>query len=132
MLLGTYDPWLVVLSLLVAAFASFTALTLAGRITTATSVGGRWAWRLGGGCAMGLGIWSMHFIGMLAFSLPIPLGYDLALTLLSLGAAIAASIFALWLVTQPTLPQWRLGIGALLMGSGIAAMHYVGMGALRM
>ena len=132
MLVGTYNPWLVATSLLVAVMASYTALAMAGRTVTAPGKGATWWWRLGGGFAMGLGIWSMHFIGMLAFDLPIPLGYDLPITLLSLALAIGSSVFALWLVSLRTLPHPRLAGGALLMGSGIASMHYVGMAAMRM
>ncbi|HAI47212.1 MAG TPA: hypothetical protein DCM50_11020, partial [Stenotrophomonas sp.] len=132
MLDGSYTPWLVVVSLLVAMLASFTALDMANRITTAPSRRLSLLWLSGGGCAMGLGIWSMHFIGMLAFRLPIPLGYDLGWTGISLLAALASSIFALWLVSRPTLPHSRLALGALLMGSGIASMHYLGMAAMRM
>jgi len=132
MLIGSYTPWLVIVSFLVAVLASFTALDMAGRVTTAATRRTTWLWLIGGGCAMGLGIWSMHFIGMLAFRLPIPLGYALGLTTVSLLAAMASSIFALWLVSQPTLPHGRLALGALLMGSGIAAMHYLGMAALHM
>ena len=132
MLVGNYTPWLVVVSLLVAILASFTALVMANRITTATTPKQGQLWLLGGGCAMGLGIWSMHFIGMLAFRLPIPLGYDAIWTTVSLLAAIASSIYALWLVSRPTLPHERLAFGALLMGAGIASMHYLGMAAMRM
>ncbi|MGA4321264.1 putative bifunctional diguanylate cyclase/phosphodiesterase [Ectopseudomonas hydrolytica] len=131
MLIGSYDYSLVLLSLCVAILASYTALDLAGRIASARGVA-RSLWIVGGALAMGIGIWSMHFVGMLAFSLPIPLGYDLTITLLSLGIAILASGFALWLVSQPELPAWQLGLGALAMGTGIAAMHYIGMAALRM
>ncbi|WP_313348468.1 EAL domain-containing protein [Stenotrophomonas sp.] len=132
MLIGSYTPWLVVVSLLVAMLASFTALDMANRVTTAATPRLSLFWLLGGGCAMGLGIWSMHFIGMLAFRLPIPLGYDLGWTTVSLLSAMASSVFALWLVSRPTLPHSRLALGALLMGSGIAAMHYLGMAAMRM
>ena len=132
MLVGTYNLWLVAISLLVAVMASYTALAMAGRTVTAPGKGAAWWWRLGGGFAMGLGIWSMHFIGMLAFDLPIRLGYDLPITLLSLALAIASSVFALWLVSLRTLPHRRLAGGALLMGTGIAGMHYVGMAAMRM
>ena len=132
MLVGTYNPWLVAISLLVAVMASYTALAMAGRTVTAPGRAAAWWWRLGGGFAMGLGVWSMHFIGMLAFDLPIALGYDLPITLLSLALAIASSVFALWLVSLRTLPHPRLAGGALLMGTGIAGMHYVGMAAMRM
>ncbi len=85
-----------------------------------------------GALAMGVGIWSMHFIGMLAFSLPVELGYDISITALSLLVAILSSGFALWLVSQPRLPAWQLAFGALIMGAGISTMHYTGMAALRM
>lgn len=131
MLTGSYSFSLVLISLCVAILASYTALDLTGRIATAK---GRAAylWMGGGALAMGIGVWSMHFIGMLAFSLPIDLGYDLALTAFSLLIAVLSSGFALWLVSQPSLPCLQLGFGALIMGAGIACMHYTGMAALRM
>src|SRR6185436_20753382 len=128
---SSYNPMLVAASLFVAILASYTALDMAGRITTAQGRAARW-WLAGGASAMGIGIWSMHFIGMLAFSLPIPLGYDPIITLLSLLIAIASSVFALWLVCQNNLPWSRLLLGAILMGLGIASMHYTGMAAMRM
>jgi len=131
MLIGTYSPALVLISLCVAILASYTALDLTGRIATAK---GRAAtlWMIGGALAMGVGVWSMHFIGMLAFSLPIDLGYDGWITLLSLVISILSCGFALWLVNQPSLPAWQLGFGALIMGAGISGMHYTGMAAMRM
>ncbi|MBH3339202.1 EAL domain-containing protein [Pseudomonas mendocina] len=131
MLSGSYDFSLVLLALCVAILASYTALDLAGRIASAHGMS-RALWITGGALAMGFGIWSMHFVGMLSFSLPIPLGYDLTITLLSLAIAILASGFALWLVSQPELPAWHLALGALAMGAGIGSMHYIGMAALRM
>jgi diguanylate cyclase (GGDEF)-like protein len=128
---NSYNPLLVAASLFVAILASYTALDMAGRIATAQGRAAVW-WLAGGASAMGVGIWSMHFIGMLAFSLPIPLGYDPSITLLSLLIAIASSVFALWLVCQDTLPWSRLTMGAVLMGVGIASMHYTGMAAMRM
>ena len=131
MLIGTYSPTLVIISLCVAILASYTALDLTERIATAK---GRAVhlWTAGGAFAMGTGVWSMHFIGMLAFKLPIELGYDVSLTLLSLLIGILSSGFALWLVSQPRLPAWQLAFGALVMGAGISAMHYTGMAAMRM
>ncbi|MGE8064749.1 putative bifunctional diguanylate cyclase/phosphodiesterase [Pseudomonas sp. NPDC089569] len=131
MLIGSYSPTLVVISLCVAILASYTALDLTGRIATAK---GRAVhlWTAGGALAMGVGIWSMHFIGMLAFSLPIDLGYDAGITALSLLTGVLSSGFALWLVSQPRLPAWQLAFGALVMGAGISAMHYTGMAAMRM
>lgn len=131
MLTGSYSSSLVLISLCVAILASYTALDLAGRIATAK---GRAAhlWMFGGALAMGMGVWSMHFVGMLAFSLPIDLGYDLGLTAFSLLIAVLSSGFALWLASQPSLPGPQLAFGALIMGAGIACMHYTGMAAMRM
>ena len=131
MLIGSYSPSLVVISLFVAILASYTALDLAGRIATAK---GRavWYWMSGGALAMGVGVWSMHFIGMLALRLPFALGFDVGITALSLLIAVLSCGFALWLVNQPRLPAWQLAFGALVMGAGISSMHYTGMAAMRM
>lgn len=131
MLTGSYTTSLVVMSLCVAILASYTALDLAGRIATAK---GRtvYLWITGGAVAMGVGVWSMHFIGMLALRLPFEMGFDLDITALSLLIAVLSSGFALWLVSQPRLPAWQLAFGALVMGAGIASMHYTGMAAMRM
>ncbi|NWA28508.1 EAL domain-containing protein [Pseudomonas gingeri] len=131
MLIGSYSSTLAFISLFVAILASYTALDLTGRIATAR---GRavYLWMAGGAMAMGVGVWSMHFIGMLAFKLPIALAYDVPLTILSLLIAILSSGFALWLVSQPRLPMMQLALGALIMGAGISAMHYCGMAALKM
>ncbi|MEV8470610.1 bifunctional diguanylate cyclase/phosphodiesterase [Ralstonia sp. UNC404CL21Col] len=131
MLATSYNPLLVLLSLFVAILASYTALDMAGRVVTAQGRAALW-WLIGGASAMGLGIWSMHFVGMLALSLPIPVGYDVGITLTSLAIGIGASMFALWLVSRRELPWPRLVGGALLMGAGVAGMHYTGMAALRM
>jgi diguanylate cyclase (GGDEF)-like protein len=131
LLVGTYSYKLVLLSALVAIIASYVALDMAARIVHARERAARW-WLVGGASAMGFGIWSMHFIGMLAFELPIPQGYDLAKTAYSLLIACLASSYALWLVSQPRLPASTLALGAGLMGGGIATMHYVGMAAMEM
>src|SRR5256885_934338 len=99
---GGYDSGLVLLSIIVAMMASYTALDLAGRVTEAQGRAAI-AWLVGGAFAMGAGIWSMHFIGMLAFSLPIRLAYDLRITALSMLIAIVTSGFALALVSRPHL-----------------------------
>ena len=131
MVVATYSPALVFISLCVAILASYTALDLTARIASSR---GRTAylWMTGGALAMGFGVWSMHFIGMLALELPLELGYDVGLTLWSLLVAILSCGFALWLVSQPSLPVLQLLFGALIMGAGISAMHYSGMAALRM
>ncbi|MEX3957194.1 putative bifunctional diguanylate cyclase/phosphodiesterase [Trinickia sp. EG282A] len=128
---GSYHGWLVLLSFAIAVLASYTALDMASNVSTAKGRSA-WRWLAAGACAMGIGIWSMHFTGMLAFSLPIPLGYDPAITGASLLIAIASSAFALWWVSRPSL-SWRSVIGgALVMGAGISSMHYTGMAAMRM
>lgn len=131
MLPTSYSSVLVAFSLLVAILASYTALNMAGRVSSAHGKAAA-IWLAGGSFAMGFGVWSMHFVGMLAFSLPISISYDLGYTALSLLIAIASSAFALWLVCQRELPTLRLVLGAVLMGAGIAAMHYTGMHAMLM
>ena len=131
MLIGHYTYSLVLISVLVAILASYTTLDLAGRIASAKGRA-RALWVMGGALSMGVGIWSMHFIGMLAFSLPIALAYDIALTLLSLVITIVCSGFALWLVSHDRVPVFNVVLGAFVMGLGSSTMHYTGMAAMRM
>jgi diguanylate cyclase (GGDEF)-like protein len=126
---GTYSYWLVVGSVIVAVLASYTALDLATRITASRGRNAR-LWLLGGAFSMGTGIWSMHFIGMLAFSLPIPMGYDVPMTLLSMLIAVVVSGFALYMVSREHLTWKNLLLGGVLTGLGIASMHYTGMAAM--
>src|SRR5579864_1577344 len=128
---GYYDYRLVALSVLIAICASYAALDLAGR-TTAASGRVRLAWLAGGSTAMGLGIWSMHYIGMLAFSMSMPVAYDWPTVLVSLLAAIFASAVALFVVSRPQMRLWHTAVGSMVMGTGIAMMHYIGMAAMRM
>ena len=81
---------------------------------------------------MGLGIWSMHYIGMLAYNLPVPVFYDWPTVLMSLLIAMLASGVALFVVSRKEMGPLRGGIGGILMGIGIAAMHYIGMEAMRL
>jgi signal transduction histidine kinase/CheY-like chemotaxis protein len=131
MLTGHYETPLVLVSILVAIAASYAALSLAGRVSESR---GRavLAWIVGGSIAMGSGIWAMHFVGMLAFRLPIPIAFDLPLTMVSLLLPIGASCLALWQVSRAELGWKRLAASALVMGAGINAMHYTGMAAMRM
>jgi PAS domain S-box-containing protein len=128
---GSYDYRLVTLSVLIAVCASYAALVLAGR-TTAVGGRGRQVWLAGGAAAMGLGIWSMHFIGMLAFSLPVRVLYDWPTVLVSLLAAVFASWVALFVVSRQKLGWPRAIAGSAIMGAGIATMHYTGMAAMRL
>ncbi len=129
---GTHDGTLVVLSILIAVLASYTALDLAGRMRAATGLT-RYAWLGTAALAMGGGIWSMHFVAMLAFSIPgISLSYDLSLTLLSLGLPIVVTAFGFLMASRAGATPRVLALSGLVMGLGIAGMHYVGMAAIRM
>ncbi len=128
---SSHNLSLVALSIAIAILASYLALDLAGQVTRSAGTG-RLGWIAGGGFAMGTGIWSMHFIGMLAFSLPIPIQYHIPLVGLSLLAAVAASAIALFVVSKPDLTFKALGFGSLFMGAGITTMHYIGMTAMRL
>jgi two-component system, sensor histidine kinase and response regulator len=130
-LTGSYDYGLVVLSVLIAMLASYAALDLAGRLTAARGHA-RFIWLTGGSAAMGLGIWSMHYIGMLAYSLPVAVLYDWPTVLVSLLAAMLASGIALFIASRSVMRPVRTVIGGVLMGIGIAAMHYIGMDAMRL
>ncbi|MFT7775866.1 putative bifunctional diguanylate cyclase/phosphodiesterase [Roseateles sp.] len=124
-----FDPAVVALSYLTAAFASYVALDLAQRVRTPDALVAR-AWWIAGSLSLGTGIWAMHFVGMLALKLPFSVGYDTAVTLLSWLAAVGVSAIALRVAARETLtPAW-LALGALSMGGGICAMHYMGMAAL--
>jgi two-component system, sensor histidine kinase and response regulator len=130
-LAGAYDYRLVALSVAIAICASYAALDLAGRVTAARGQA-RSVWLLGGATAMGLGIWSMHYIGMLAFRLTVPVQYDWPTVSLSLSAAILASVVALYVVSQQKMGLGTAAFGSIVMGSGIASMHYIGMAAMRL
>lgn len=128
---GSYDPRLVALSVVIASVAAYVALTLGERVTQNRGRA-RYLWLLGGAAAMGSGIWSMHFIGMLAFHLPLPISYDAATVGVSFLAAIAASGVALFVVSRRAMGLRAWLAGGLLMGGGVGAMHYIGMDAMRL
>jgi two-component system sensor histidine kinase/response regulator len=130
-MLGSYDHRLVALSVFIAILASYAALDLAARVTSARGAA-RYLWLSGGATAMGIGIWSMHYVGMLAFRLPIPVQYDWPTVLLSLLAAIFASAVALFVVSRKKMGSLRALVGCVMMGGGIAGMHYIGMAAMRL
>lgn len=129
---GNYDPVLVGLSMVVAVFASFAALLVSEHVTNTESLAIRRIWTAVGGLSLGAGIWAMHFIGMLAFSLPCSTSYDATLTWFSTIPGILASILALRIISHRELSRARLLMGGLLLGTGIGAMHYSGMAAMRL
>lgn len=129
---GTHQANLVILSILIAVFASFTALSLAGRVRAGQGAARRF-WLAAAALALGGGIWAMHFVAMLAFRLPgMDMGYDLGLTLLSLGIAIAFTGAGFATLDSTAQSRGRLAAAGLCMGLGVVAMHYVGMAAMRM
>jgi two-component system, sensor histidine kinase and response regulator len=127
----SYNYYLIGLSVVISTLASYAALDLAGRVTAARGPV-RMAWLSGGACAMGMGIWAMHYIGMLACSLPVTVGYDWPTVALSLLCAMLASAVALFVVSRQHMTPVDITIGSLAMGGGIAAMHYIGMSAMRL
>jgi signal transduction histidine kinase/NO-binding membrane sensor protein with MHYT domain/ActR/RegA family two-component response regulator len=129
---GHYDWVLVAFSLLAATFASFTALLVSERIGEMDRLLPRRLWIAFGGFALGAGIWAMHFVGMLAFSLPCTTSYDSSITLISMAPGVLASVLAIAMISRPSINFAQLGIGGLLLGSGIGAMHYMGMAAYQM
>jgi PAS domain S-box-containing protein len=129
---GTYESSLVFLSLSIAVLAAYVALSIANRIGDARTVRARFAWTTAGAISMGGGIWAMHFIGMLAFTLPCGVDYNPFGTLLSMIPGGIASGIALTVISKRGVPSIKsLLVGAVLMGGGIGAMHYAGMAAMR-
>ena len=129
---GTYSPWLVILSILVAIFSSWMGLQVAGQARLANTRGLRAAMLATGSMALGSGVWSMHFIGMLAFNLCTDVDYDHGLTLLSGLPSLAASYVALTFISRRRMTAGSLVTGGVLVGAGIGAMHYTGMAAMQM
>lgn len=131
---GQYNWWIVALSYIIAAFAAYSALSLTQQIRQKDQINknSTYIWQFGGALTLGAGIWSMHFIGMLAYSMPMTVNYDLPLTLLSLLVAVAGAAYALnHLGTKFNKLSHRVQTG-FVMGASISVMHYMGMAAMRM
>ena len=128
---GSYNLWLVALSYLVAVAASYTALDLARRVSQSDGASAK-AWLAAGAISMGIGVWTMHFVGMLALNLPMPFDYDIGITLLSLLIGIAAAAFAIAVASRKKNSIADILLGGVVLGAGIAAMHYTGMMAMQM
>jgi diguanylate cyclase (GGDEF)-like protein len=126
-----YNFTLVLISVLISIGGSYAALSLSDRVRAATTPMLRRLWLMGGATAMGVGIWSMHYLGMLAVELPVPVFYHWPTVLLSLLLAVGAARVALDVVSAESLSFRRLLVGGLLMAAGIGAMHYTGMAAMR-
>jgi NO-binding membrane sensor protein with MHYT domain len=129
---GYYDPLIVALSAVIAVAASYAALDLAGRIGASKGLL-LVVWLSCGSIAMGIGIWSMHFTGMLAFRLPVPVRYHWPLVLWSYVVAVsAAALAALYIASRKKMSGSRTAVGGVVIGCGIAALHYISMAAMRM
>lgn len=129
---GRYNWHLVFLSYLIASLASFVALDITERIRNSEESSRlKLLWLILGAFAMGTGIWTMHFIGMLAFEMPMPMHYELKITLLSMLYAIIASAFAFFLIRNSQINSLSLRFGGVILGLGIAMMHYTGMAAMK-
>jgi PAS domain S-box-containing protein len=132
LLVGEFDNSLVILSISIAVFASFMAFQVAVQASKSKSQLQRQAILLVSSTALSGGIWSMHFIGMLAFELCTDIRYGWQLTLLSLLPAILASWIAQNLIIKPAISAKELILGGVLVGAGIGTMHYIGMAAMEM
>src|SRR5690349_7157230 len=130
MIAGTYNAGLVALSILISIVASYAAFDLGERLSAS---GGqrRWAWLTSGAIAMGFAIWYMHYVGMLAFVLPVPVLYHAPTVILSLLAAVAGAAIALYIVCKETMRRIDTAIAGVCLGGAIVSMHYIGMAAMR-
>ena len=131
-LAATYDPVLVTLSVIIASLAAYAVLGLAERTSAADRPLAKRSWLAAGAVTMGIGVWAMHFIGMLAFRLPVRVNYDVWITLVSVAPAVLASGIMLHVISQARISAGKLIVGGALMGAGIGVMHYTGMAAMRM
>jgi two-component system, sensor histidine kinase and response regulator len=129
---GVYLLPLVILSYVIASFASYTALSLAQQLVGTTNFLQKRLLHWGGAFAMGLGIWSMHFVGMLSYKMHMVIEYNPTLTILSMLIAIIVAYCALGVIARSKLVLWQLLLGAILLGLGICGMHYTGMAAMKM
>jgi len=129
---GRYSAVLVAVSISIAVLAAYATFEVAEQLAATPTGPRRTRWLVMGGAAMGIGVWAMHFIGMLAFSIPCGVQYDPLITFISMLPGVAASTLALAVISRPSLSVTRLAWAGILFGAGIGAMHYTGMAALRM
>src|SRR6202171_122916 len=127
---GSYNYGLVALSILIAMLGSYATIDLGARVK-ASPGGARLSWRIGGGTAMAIGTWAMHYTGMLAFRSPVPIRYDWPTSLLSFLPSLLASAVALVVVIRPKMESRRAFVASFFIGVGIAGLHYTGMASMR-
>ncbi|MBF0183317.1 MAG: response regulator [Magnetococcales bacterium] len=131
-LVGHYDPGLVLLSLVAAFLGAYAGMAAGEQITNARTSTQRISWLLFGSLALGCGIFTMHFIGMTAFRLPVTVQYEQSTTLFSILPAMLAAGLMLQIISKSTLQPYHRWLGGLVGGLGIGAMHYLGMSAMRL
>lgn len=127
----TYNPLLVFVSSTIAVLAAYIALEVSSKLSAASGTN-RSFWLISGAIALGSGIWSMHFVAMLAFSIPTSITYNFFIVLFSLLVPILVSFQALSIIGQPQPRLTTILIGSLIIGGGIVTMHYSGMAAMQM
>ncbi|MDZ4877818.1 MAG: hypothetical protein CLLPBCKN_007253 [Chroococcidiopsis cubana SAG 39.79] len=131
---GTYDLHLILIALVAGVFASYTAFSLLP-LSIQNRDRQRKLWLILSSISLGLGIWTLHFISMIAFSLPVRTKYNALFTIMSIGPAIFASGQAFFLVVEAEDPTKasviKTSLCSVLVGLGIATMHYVGMAAMQ-
>ena len=130
-LAGSYDPGLVIVSVLISILGAFGALELGGRLTAARGKT-RLAWLTGGAAASGINTWSMHYVGMQAFTLPVPIQYHWPTALLSVVPAFLTALIGLFVVSRARMGLLQSMVASVFAGGGIAALHYTAMASMRM
>lgn len=128
---GYYNYYIVALSVVIAILASYSALSITAKISHSKGRT-RFFWLLAGAFVVGSGVWSMHFVGMLAFHLRASVKYDIWLTLFSMVASVISSFIALYITMPKNINWYKIAFGGFIMGSGIVTMHYMGMAAMIM
>lgn len=128
---GSYNYYIVALSVIIAVLASYSALSIAAKISLANGKT-RFFWLLAGSLVMGNGIWSMHFVGMLAFHIHMTVSYDFWLTFGSLLVSVISSFIAFFITMPRNINWYKIAGGGFIMGTGIVTMHYMGMEAMIM
>ncbi|MGE7824987.1 bifunctional diguanylate cyclase/phosphodiesterase [Paenibacillus sp. NPDC093718] len=128
-MVGNYNYYIVGLSIAIAILASYSALNITSKISDANGKS-KFFWLFGGAMVMGSGIWSMHFVGMLAMHMNMNVRYDVFLTIMSMLVSVVSSFIAFYITMPKNINWFKIAIGGFIMGSGIVTMHYTGMEAM--
>lgn len=128
---GEYSKPMVVLSILLSIMASYVTLEISRKISVSDDMANKSAWLWSGAVVLGAGVWAMHFIGMMAFILPVPVAYDVPITLVSIVPVVLACYLALWIISRKTVNAMHIAFGGVFFGAGIGSMHYIGMFAMK-